>query len=72
MPFLQILLLSYGGSGFLNRLYKIEDQVMVDTDEQLEKWENTKPTAQEVSNFMKKNAAWSYQALKKSFADILD
>lgn len=65
-------LLSYGGSGFLNRLYKIENQVMADTEKQLQKWQDAKPTKQEILDFMRKNAAWSHEALKKSFADILD
>lgn len=65
-------LLSYGGDGFLHRLDQVEYQVMADTEEQLAKWEQAKPTEQEVSDFMQKIAAWSYQTLKKSFADILD
>lgn len=65
-------LLTYGGDGFLSRLYKIENQVMAETEKQVEKWRKAKPSQQEVSNFMQKTAAWSYQALKKSFTDILD
>jgi len=63
-------LLNYRGNGVLNRLFKIENQVFFETNEQLKKWENNKPGRQEIFEFEKKIANWVYKSLNESFSDI--
>ncbi|MEA3421353.1 MAG: hypothetical protein U9Q97_06730, partial [Acidobacteriota bacterium] len=60
----------YRGNGVLNRLFKIENQVFFETNEQVKKWENKKPGIQEIFEFEKKIANWVYKSLNESFPDI--
>jgi len=63
-------LLNYGGNGVLDRLFKIENQIFFETNEQIKKWENNKPGRQEIFEFEKKIANWVYKSLNESFPDI--
>jgi hypothetical protein len=63
-------LLSYGGDGVLSRLFKIENEVFARTEKKLKKWEEKKPTQQDLIDFEKKISAWILDSLKKSFPDI--
>ena len=65
-------LLTYGGNGFLPRLFAIENEVMESAESQLEVWDQNKPAQETVADYVKKVADKTYAAIKESFAEILE
>lgn len=62
--------LHYKGEGFLKKLITIENHVIEQTEKKWSQWEKKQPTEEEVNDFTKEIADWTYQALKKTFQDI--
>ena len=65
-------LLTYGGNGFLPRLFSIENELMESADDRLAAWSQNKPDQQTVADYVNQMAHRAYTSLKESFADILD
>jgi hypothetical protein len=65
-------LLTFGGNGFLPRLFAIENEIMESTESQLEAWNRNKPDQATVAEYVQKVADKTYAAIKESFAEILE
>ena len=63
-------LLYYGGEGVLKKLYTIEDEVFLKTEDILKAWTEKKPSPEDILGFEQNIAAWVYESLKKSFPDM--
>jgi hypothetical protein len=61
---------TYGGEGVLNRLLKIENQIMEQATSKLSEWEKQKPAEAEMADFQEKLASWAYESLRLAFPDI--
>lgn len=65
-------LIHYSGEGVLSRLFKIENQVFVETEMKLKEWKKIKPAKQDYIDFQEKIADWVYKSLKSSFPEIIN
>lgn len=65
-------LLTFGGNGFLPRLFAIENEIVKSADLQLEEWNQSKPDQATVAAYAKAVADKAYAAIKESFAEILE
>jgi hypothetical protein len=61
---------TYGGEGVLEKIFRIENQVLEKAWTRLAAWENVKPLPAEVADVQEKLAAWVYESLKAAFPDI--
>jgi len=64
-------LLKYGRKGILDTLYKIENNVLAETEAKLDVWFKVNPKPSDMLDFEKGITSLTYKAIKESFSGII-
>ncbi len=64
-------LLKYGRKGILDTLYKIENNILAETEAKLDVWSKGNPKASDMLDFEKRITSRVYRAIRQSFPGIL-
>ncbi len=62
---------TYGGEGVLQKLLRLENEIMFRAENKLIDWEKKSPNSKEVASFEAELASWAFESLKSAFPDIL-
>ncbi|MDH7513286.1 MAG: hypothetical protein QHH14_10110 [Clostridiales bacterium] len=62
---------NYGGEGVLQKLHRIENEVIAKAESKLHAWEKSTPSFKEIADFEAALAAWVFESLKASFPDLI-
>ncbi len=62
---------TYGGEGVLQKLLRIENEIMVRAENKLREWEIKRPSDKQVAGFEAELASWALESLKGAFPDLL-
>jgi hypothetical protein len=62
---------NYGGEGILQKLLRIENEVIAKTESKLGDWQKSSPSPKDVVDFEAALAAWVFESLKTSLPDLM-
>jgi len=62
---------NYEGEGVLQKLLRIENEVIAKAESKLGDWQESSPSPKEVADFEASLSAWVFESLKASFPDLI-